>query len=261
MDVKYNRIGTGYNDTRKADSYLTGRLLHHLGPKQDALYLDIGCGTGNYTHALSTKGLWFIGIDPSENMLNEARLKNDKKDWKLGEASETGLSNESIDDIIATLTIHHWPDLFKGFSELYRVLKPKGKMVIFTSTPKQMKGYWLNHYFPKMLIDSIKQMPRLEDLEHDLLAAGFSITALDYYFVRPDLKDLFLYAGKHNPKLYLDPNVRRGISSFASLSNKEEVAQGLLRMENDIANGTIEHIMDSYKNELGDYLFLVARKH
>jgi hypothetical protein len=46
---------------------------------------------------------------------------------------------------IGSLTIHHWTDLKSGFSKLNKVLKPNGRIVIFTSTPKQMIGYWLNH--------------------------------------------------------------------------------------------------------------------
>ena len=60
MAVKYDEIGTGYNSTRQADPYLTERLLYHLQPKTDRLYLDIGCGTGNYTCTLADKGLNFI---------------------------------------------------------------------------------------------------------------------------------------------------------------------------------------------------------
>ena len=50
MGTKYDKIGIEYNLTRKADKYLTEQLLFHLNPKEHAQYLDIGCGTGNYTN-------------------------------------------------------------------------------------------------------------------------------------------------------------------------------------------------------------------
>ena len=159
MEIKYNKIGTDYNLTRKADKYLTEQLLNHLKPTKSGKYLDIGCGTGNYTNELQKNGFQFIGIDPSEKMLEKAKIKNAEIDWKIGSAENTELPKNYVEGIIGSLTIHHWTDLKNGFSELYRVLKPNGRIVIFTSTPKQMKGYWLNHYFPKMLSDSMTQMP------------------------------------------------------------------------------------------------------
>jgi ubiquinone/menaquinone biosynthesis C-methylase UbiE len=155
MKAKYDTIGINYNETRKADPYIAERLFENLNPKADGLFLDIGCGTGNYTNNLQKRRINFISVDPSKNMLNKAKHKNPNVDWKLGHAQNTGLPSESINGIMASLTIHHWDNLETGFRELYRVLKPNGKLVVFTSTPKQMKGYWLNHYFPKMLEASI----------------------------------------------------------------------------------------------------------
>ena len=144
--------------------YIAERLLKNTNPKTNSLYLDIGCGKGNYTNTFQKKGFNFIGIDPSEKMLRKAKQKNKLIDWKLGQAESIALETESIDDIIGSLTIHHWDDLGKSFAELYRVLKPNSNIVIFTSTPKQMKRYWLNHYFPKMLEDSILQIPSFESV-------------------------------------------------------------------------------------------------
>ena len=83
MTEKYDIIGKGYNTTRKADPYLSSRLFHLLSPVKGETYLDIGCGTGNYTIALNEMGVDFIAIDPSEEMLKIARSKNSNIDWKL----------------------------------------------------------------------------------------------------------------------------------------------------------------------------------
>ena len=173
MKPKYNTIGHNYNQTRKADPYLTERLFYHLNPRKSGLYLDIGCGTGNYTDTLQRKGFDFIGIDPSPKMLEQARSKNQKIDWRIGTAEDTGLSEHSVDGIIGSLTIHHWTDLNLAFQELFRLMKPGGNLVIFTASPDQMSGYWLNHYFPKMLQDSIDQMPDIEKVKGAMTNAGF----------------------------------------------------------------------------------------
>jgi ubiquinone/menaquinone biosynthesis C-methylase UbiE len=259
MNVKYDKIGVDYNRTRKADNYLAQQLLLHLQPAKNGKYLDIGCGTGNYTAELQKIGFDFIGIYPSKLMLEKAKRKNDKINWKIGSAENTGLPENSVNGIIGSLTIHHWTDLNNGFYELNRVLKPNGRIVIFTSTPEQMKGYWLNHYFPKMLFNSIVQMPTLEKVKEAMTASGIEYLETHKYFIKPDLKDQFLYCGKHNPELYFNEQIRHGISSFSSLANRIEVENGLAELRKDIDSGKIKEIIKSYENDLGDYLYVIGK--
>ncbi|WP_420570833.1 class I SAM-dependent methyltransferase [Kordia sp.] len=260
MEAKYDHIGKGYNNTRKADPYLLERLHYHLNPIKEGLYLDIGCGTGNYTSQLHTKETKFVGIDPSQKMLDKAQQKYPHIDWKLGTAENIPLEDNSIEGVIGTLTLHHWNNLEKGFSELFRVMKNYANVVFFTSTPKQMKGYWLNHYFPKMMEASIKQMPARSQIISAMETAGFKNMYAERYTILPDLKDSFLYVGKQNPKLYLDENIRNGISSFSHLTHQEEIQKGLIQLEKDIASGAIKSIMKQYENREGDYLFLLSQK-
>lgn len=259
-EVKYDKIGKGYNSTRQADPYLTERLLYHLHPQSDQLYLDIGCGTGNYTCALADKGLNFIGIEPSENMLREAKNRNKNINWIKGTAEQIPAEDKVFNGIIATLTIHHWRDLKKAFVELDRVLADNGKIVIFTSTPEQMKGYWLNYYFPEMLHSSIVQMPSLTDIHEAIRQTGLEITDIEKYFIKDDLQDCFLYVGKNNPELYFDETIRQGISSFSSLANVEEVKQGLSKLKIDIGKQSFDKIKNQFANNSGDYLFIIIEK-
>lgn len=260
MEVKYNKIGKGYNLTRKADRLLTENILRHLKPKANRLYLDIGCGTGNYSAELYKKGFQIIGIDPSKKMLEKAKASYPQLDLRLGSAEHTGLSKNSIDGIFGTLTIHHWDNLETAFLELSRVLKPKGKIVLFTSTPQQMQGYWLNYYFPKMMADSIAQMPALENVISAMENAKITFLKTEKYFIQPDLEDMFLYCGKQNPELYFNEGIRDGISSFSSLSNKDEVEKGLLDLKIAIESGKIKKIINSYENDLGDYSYVIGEK-
>jgi len=260
MDAKYNHIGKGYNNTRKADPYILERLHYHLNPIHEGLYLDIGCGTGNYTSKLHHKETHFIGVDPSEKMLEKAKNTHSQIQWKLRTAEDIPLESNTIKGVVGTLTLHHWDNLEKGFSELFRVMKPYANMVFFTATPQQMEGYWLCHYFPKMLADSIQQMPSLEKITKTMNAAGFNTIFTEKYNIQPNLKDLFLYAGKENPTLYLNENVRNGISSFSHLAHQDEVQKGLQLLEKDIASGEINSIIKNYENKDGDYLFILSQK-
>lgn len=236
------------------------RLFHHLGLKPGAQCLDIGCGTGNYTAALQQMGLQMTGVDPSEKMLETARSRDSFTQWKTGIAENIPLENAAVSGAVASLTIHHWTDLGKGFAELNRVLRPGARLVIFTSDPDQMRGYWLNHYFPRMLQDSMKQMPACEHVEKQLAQYGFSVAGTEKYFVRDDLQDLFLYSGKNRPAFYLDEQVRQGISSFSSLANADEVKTGLVRLQHDITTGKISEVIREHENNDGDYLFIIAER-
>ncbi|MEM9820424.1 MAG: class I SAM-dependent methyltransferase [Bacteroidota bacterium] len=260
MIEKYDRIGSDYNYSRKADPYLSQRLLFHLQVESHGQYLDIGCGTGNYTIALAQAGISFIGVEPAQKMLDVARKKSSRIAWKQGKAEAIPLGDQVVEGAIASLTIHHWTDLQQGFRELYRVIKTQGQLVIFTASPVQMKGYWLCHYFPKMLAQSIEQMPEIKQVLAHLKAVGFKNIRQEKYLIRPSQIDLFLYAGKDRPALYLDPKVRAGISSFADLAHQEEVNRGLGQLTQDLASGYIETVQQQYKNTEGDYLYVIAER-
>jgi len=258
MTSKYDIIGKGYDTTRQADSYLSNRMSTMLGRDNLGRYLDIGCGTGNYTSNLAIEGRAFIGMDPSPTMLAEARRRHPTIDWRVGSAESIDLPNDSIDAVLGSLTIHHWTSLSAGLQEVARVLKPLGHFVLFTSTPAQMKGYWLCHYFPKMMADSMKQMPSMEAIESGMKGAGLTIIDREPYSIKDDLEDCFLYIGKHSPDRYLDPALRKGISSFSSLANASEVAVGLSQLEQDIDSGKVKEVINSYQNTMGDYIFIKA---
>jgi SAM-dependent methyltransferase len=260
LETIYNTIGTGYNSTRKADPYIASRLLHFLKPEPGKLYLDIGCGTGNYTIALANKGVGFVGVEPSDEMLKEARMRNDTINWLQGTAEQIPANDNSFDGVIATLTIHHWANIGQSLKEIYRVTKPGARLVFFTATSSQMEGYWLNHYFPGMLRSSIDQMPSFETINDELIKTGFEIVITEKYFVQDDLQDNFLYSGKNKPELYLNNEIRKGISSFAALANAEEVEKGLSVLHADLESGQFIHIKEKYANDLGDYLFIVAER-
>ncbi len=260
MQPSYNNIGIGYNSTRQADSYLSERMFALLGGEKGKQYLDIGCGTGNYTTVLEKKGLQFTGVDPSEVMLNEARQKSKIINWLQGTAENIPCKDESFDGALGSLTLHHWKNVGQGFKELFRVLKPKSRLVFFTSLPEQTQNYWLMHYFPKIIYESSLGLPTLDKLKQCSHDAGFHFIEQENYFVKEDLKDLFLQSGKHNPELYFNQNVRKGISTFALLTNKEEVEAGLKQLRADIDSGKFESVKKKYDSEIGDYCFVVFEK-
>ncbi|MBI4311299.1 MAG: methyltransferase domain-containing protein [Chloroflexi bacterium] len=256
----YDSIGKGYDATRRADPSIAERLMRHLGLTRGERCLDVACGTGNYTIALANQGLRMHGLDRSPTMLQAARAKSNLGHWCLGDAGALPFPDRSFPGVVCTLAIHHFPALESAFCEAFRVLGRDGRFVLFTQTPEQMRGIWLNRYFPNMVLRSLGLMPTLETINNALTGAGFISIATDPYEVAEDLEDLFLYSGKHRPWLYLDPAVRAGISSFATLADPQEVEEGCRALAEDMGSGRIKEVMASYEHDRGDYLFVIARK-
>lgn len=260
MSETYDKIGFTYDTTRKADPEITRRLYNHLQLDVGSAVIDIGCGTGNYTIALKQMGLEMTGVDISSIMIESGRIKAPEIPWVKSDASILPFEDTLFNGAISTLVIHHYEELERPFKEALRVLEKGTRFVIFTSSPKQMQNYWLVEYFPKAMEASCVQMPSVETVTDALRNVGFSIVGTETFLVQPDLQDFFLYSGKYKPELYLDPSVRKGISTFASLAMEEEVRNGCQRLRHDIDSGKINDILTKYSSIEGDYMFIVASK-
>lgn len=256
----YNTIGLSYNSTRRADPYIASRMTALLQPTAEGIYLDLGCGTGNYLRTMLDKGFRFYGIDPSDTMLARARETCKEATLLQAQAEALPVTDAFFDGAMAMFTLHHWNNQQEGINELGRVVKPGGRVVFLSFSAEQMDHYWLNHYFPEMIYRSGRLVPGVPGMTAMLETAGFTAVSTENYFVKDDLQDHFLYSNKYRPEQYLNPEVRQGISSFAAFSTPDEVEQGLNQLEADIRSGAIAEIIQRYENELGDYLFYSAIK-
>jgi ubiquinone/menaquinone biosynthesis C-methylase UbiE len=124
----WTRCSPSYNNTWAT---LTNETLPLLIDKTNVdsniSVLDIGCGAGNSTNIISEKGANVIGIDFSKKMIGQANSNFPNITFKQSDAENIPLENNSIDVIIANFVVHHLAEPNKVFSEIYRVLKPKGK--------------------------------------------------------------------------------------------------------------------------------------
>jgi ubiquinone/menaquinone biosynthesis C-methylase UbiE len=261
MEAIYDKIGIEYDTTRKADPAILSRLASLLDIDKSRKYVDVACGTGNYTFELARFGGIWSAFDNSRKMLSEARAKSSLVNWEQFDVTETAFENNYFDGATCSLAVHHFPDMEKAFGEIARILKPEGKFIVFTSTSDQMRIYWLNHYFPVMMERSCDHMPSLEVIEQNLDRAGICIEVTEPFFVTPDLQDFFLYSGKQRPEMYLSNSFRKGISSFHNYCSESELDSGLNRLREDIETGAIKAIMKKYESKNGDYLFISSRAH
>jgi len=260
MTEIYDRIGDTYDTTRAPDPKVVESLGNQIDLRPSGQYLDIGCGTGNYTTELNKVGGTWTGLEPSAQMLDLANEKDGSINWIKGSAEDLPFENDIFDGVMCTLAVHHFTDLGTAFREVDRVLRPGGKFVIFTVTPEQESSFWLNNYFPEMMARDAKQLPSIGQTEAHVQTTQLRLAEIEPFFITNETVDFFFYSGKHRPAMYLSEKIRNGMSPFRLLISDEELTKGLAMLENDIANGTINRLIDESHNDLGDHCFVVFEK-
>ena len=91
---------------------------------------------------------------------------------------------------------------------------------------------WLLDYFPGLAALDAGQMPPMAEYQRHLGPADISPVPVPH-----DCSDGFLYAYWRRPAAYLDPRIRRGMSSFWALT---AVDDGLERLARDLDSGEWE---------------------
>lgn len=100
--------------------------------------LDLGCGAGAdcfvATKKVGTYGK-VIGVDMTQEMIEKARENArksgmDNVEFRLGEIENLPIADNSIDLVISNCVINLSPEKSKVFEEIYRVLKPGGRISI-----------------------------------------------------------------------------------------------------------------------------------
>ena len=124
-DLVYDQIGVGYDTTRKVDRRILSRLSHYLRIKESERYIDVACGTGNYTIALASMGARITGVDMSREVLGAAQAKSPHSellDWRLTDGERIPFATGMFSGAVCTLAMHHFSDMNRTFQEVSRIL-------------------------------------------------------------------------------------------------------------------------------------------
>lgn len=96
--------------------------------------LDVATGTGDFAIAIARKAhtdSQITGIDLSEKMLEVGRQKvSENIRLEQGDVEALSFANDTFDRVSVAFGIRNFEHLEKGLSEMCRVLKPGGKLVI-----------------------------------------------------------------------------------------------------------------------------------
>ncbi len=181
-------VVTPYSDSVKGKKEQVAEMFDNIAPKYDFLnhflsfgidklwrrkairllmknrpttILDVATGTADFAiESLKTGARKIVGIDISEEMLSFGRVKitkmglADQITLQQGDAEALVFMNESFDAVTVAFGVRNFEDLYKGLSEIYRVLKPTGIICVLEfSKPtifpiKQLYGFYSFYILP-----------------------------------------------------------------------------------------------------------------
>ncbi len=139
----------------------------------DGIVLDVGCGYGRIAEQLLPRRDFegYIGVDSSLSMLRYARDRktsisvNTPMHFVYGQIDDLPLADNSVDTVVVSAVfLHNHKSVTKrSISEIFRVLKPGGKVFVYSSFPSlhSLMGYQVALYlwFMKLFADEYRNGP------------------------------------------------------------------------------------------------------
>jgi len=111
--------------------------------------LDAGCGEGTAEEILKRKGWEIVGVDVSENLVQEARRRVGEAEFVVGDVCKLPFTSKSFDVCFSMGLFHHIRPSFRrrALGELVRVLRKGGLIVAFDSSPENLIGIVFQQLF------------------------------------------------------------------------------------------------------------------
>lgn len=253
--VDYDKVSRIYDTSRGANAETIQKLTELLRIGGDSLILDMGCGTGNYASALRHVAKCVAGIDISTGMLKSARAKHSSLRLVSGDVTRLPFGSQVFDGAFAVQVLHHIRDRGRFLREAHRVLKRGAYLAIDNCSHRQMRTFWLYHYFPKGLELDLARIPDSAEIALLLESVGFSDVGIEISY-----QDIALEHDK--PERYLDKDYRDGQSTFCLLA-EADIERGCRKLQEDIASGAAQRVIgecEKKEQRVGGSCIIHARK-
>lgn len=133
-DIDFGKTASDYGRHRAGfpEKFFERIAEHGIGSPGQKI-LDLGTGTGALARGFALRGAEVFGLDPSEELMDEARRLDEEADvsveYVVGRAEETSFPDDSFDAVVAG-QCWHWFERARAAREARRVLKPGGRLTI-----------------------------------------------------------------------------------------------------------------------------------
>ena len=151
VTTMFNGIADNYDSLNRVismgiDKSWRRKLVAMAANKKPKTIVDIATGTGDLAIALtSIPSATVTGIDIAVEMLEIGKQKitdrnlNRKINMIVGDAESLPVADNTTDVVTVAFGVRNFGDLYKGLSEIHRILKPEGQLfVLETSVPKNL---------------------------------------------------------------------------------------------------------------------------
>jgi ubiquinone/menaquinone biosynthesis C-methylase UbiE len=131
----FEKVASDWDTMRKGffpDS-VREKAIEQITLREGTKVADIGAGTGFITEGLCKAPVSVYAIDESEDMLEVMQQKfasHKNIHYIQSESEAIQLEDKAIDYALANMYLHHVEQPAKAIAEIYRILKPSGKLVI-----------------------------------------------------------------------------------------------------------------------------------
>lgn len=148
----YERVNTVASAGR--DAYWRRRAVELADVRPDDIVLDVACGTGDFARAFHAGGARrVVGADFAMRMLAMAVGRSRPgMDWCRADALRLPFADRSFSIASCAFGVRNFQDLARGLSEMHRVLRPGGRIVIveFSMPPRGLRTLY-RLYFERIL--------------------------------------------------------------------------------------------------------------
>jgi ubiquinone/menaquinone biosynthesis C-methylase UbiE len=229
----YDNKNHNYSAIRKADPRIGEYVRKSLQGSNTVL--NVGAGTGSY----EPEDRFVIAVEPS-SVMRVKRLALGRNPAVNAKADDLPFDDKSFDAVMAVLTIHHWPDLKAGLSQMKRVARKR--LAILTYDPDMLDVFWNVNYFPQLIEIERSRYPKLRYIA-ECLNEELNITNIKIPF---DCSDGFQEAFYGRPEAFLQEEVRNAQSAWGFLDKKIE-KQSIQRLSDHLASGEWDRLYGHHR--------------